>query len=46
MSKLYTVKLPKLDFKKFNGELLMWPEFWDSFDSAIHFKNARILDTN
>jgi len=30
------VKLPKLDFKKFSGELLLWPEFWDSFDSAIH----------
>ena len=31
-----TVKLPKLDFKKFSGELLKWQEFWDSFDSAIH----------
>ena len=31
-----TVKLPELDFKKFSGGLLNWPEFWDSFDSAIH----------
>ena len=31
-----TVKLPKLDFKKFSGGLLNWQEFWDSFNSAIH----------
>ena len=31
-----TVKLPKLDFSKFSGNLLKWQEFWDSFDSAIH----------
>ncbi|KAK2559409.1 hypothetical protein P5673_018033 [Acropora cervicornis] len=31
-----TVKLPKLDFNKFSGELLKWQEFWDSFESAIH----------
>ena len=36
VSKPNTVKLPKLEFKKFNRELLLWPEFWDSFDSAIH----------
>ena len=30
------VKLPKLDFMKFRGELLKWQEFWDCFDSAIH----------
>ena len=28
-----TVKLPKLDFNKFRGELLKWQEFWDSFES-------------
>ncbi|XP_068692594.1 uncharacterized protein [Montipora foliosa] len=33
-----TVKLPKLDFNKFSGELLKWQEFWDSFESAIHSK--------
>ena len=31
-----TVKLPKLDFKKFSGGLLSWLEFWDSVNSAIH----------
>ena len=31
-----TVKLPKLDFNKFGGELLKWEEFWDSFESALH----------
>ncbi|XP_067029583.1 uncharacterized protein [Acropora muricata] len=31
-----TVKLPKLDFNKFGGELLKWQDFWDSFESAIH----------
>ena len=31
-----TVKLPKLDFTKFSGNLLRWQEFWDSYDSAIH----------
>ena len=36
VSKPNTVKLPKLDFKTFSGELLLWPEFWDSFQSGIH----------
>ena len=40
VSKPNTVKLPKLDFKKFGGELLTWPEFWDSFDSAIHSNSS------
>ena len=31
-----TVKIPKLDFTKFSGNLLKWQEFWDSYDSAIH----------
>ena len=31
-----SVKLPKLEFPKFYGEILKWREFWDSFDSAIH----------
>lgn len=30
------VKLPKLDFDKFSGDVLLWQEFWDSFDSAIN----------
>ena len=36
VSKPNTVKLPRLDFKKFIGELLLWPKFRDSFHSAIH----------
>ena len=30
------VKLPKLELRKFNGKIEEWPEFWDSFCSAIH----------
>lgn len=40
-TKLNTVKLPKLDFSKFSGELLKWLEFWDSFDSAVPPMNHR-----
>ena len=29
------VKLPKLDLMKFDGDMLQWQEFWDSFNSAI-----------
>lgn len=25
------VKLPKLDMKKFDGEVSTWPTFWDAF---------------
>ena len=30
------VKLPKLELRKFSGKVEDWPEFWDSFCSAIH----------
>ena len=30
------VKLPKLDLRKFDGEVSTWPTFWDSFESSIH----------
>ena len=30
------VKLPKLELRKFNGKVEDWPDFWDSFYSAIH----------
>ena len=30
------VKLPKLDLKKFDGEISNWPTFWDAFESSIH----------
>ena len=28
--------MPKLEFKKFNGDTLKWKEFWDSFEATIH----------
>ena len=31
-----TIKLPKLELQKFNGDVLKWQEFWDSFDASIH----------
>ena len=30
------VKLPKLSIKRFGGEMMRWPTFWDSFESAVH----------
>ncbi len=35
------VKLPKLDFPKFFGDVTKWKEFWDCYDSAIH-TNSRL----
>ena len=29
-------RLPKLETKKFNGDVCEWQEFWDAFESAIH----------
>jgi len=29
-------KLPKLELKKFAGNVAQWQEFWDAFKSAIH----------
>ena len=29
-------RLPKLDLPKFDGDILEWQSFWDSFESAIH----------
>ena len=31
-----SAKLPKLNLPKFDGTLLRWQEFWDSFGTAIH----------
>ena len=30
------VKLPKLELKKFSGDLTEWRSFWESFNDAVH----------
>ena len=30
------IRLPKLELRRFNGELTSWMAFWDSFEAAIH----------
>ena len=30
------VKLPKLDFEKYNGDVLRFQEFWDNFSMSLH----------
>jgi len=30
------VKLPKISLPHFRGNLMRWPAFWDSFNSAVH----------
>ena len=30
------IKLPKLELQKFDGNILKWQEFWDSFEASIH----------
>ena len=35
-----TVNLPKLDPKKFDGNILKWTEFWDAFEATIHNKKG------
>ena len=29
-------KLPKLELKKFDGNILNWQSFWDSYETAVH----------
>ncbi|XP_071055173.1 uncharacterized protein [Onthophagus taurus] len=31
-----TVRLPKLELKKFNGDIATWPEFWEQFKQSVH----------
>ena len=31
-----SVKLPKLEIPVFNGDVLKWTEFWDTFEATIH----------
>ena len=30
------VKLPKITLPHFNGNVMKWPTFWDSYESAVH----------
>ena len=39
------VRLPKLSLPHFNGDLMKWPTFWDSYDSAIH-NNSELTDVD
>lgn len=33
------VKLPKLTLPRFNGDVMRWTTFWDSYESAVHNNN-------
>ena len=39
------VRLPKLEVKKFSGNVHEWSEFWDSYTSAIH-NNESLSDVD
>lgn len=42
VSKVLThAKLPKLELKKFHGNLIHWYPFWESFESTFH-KNPNL----
>ena len=36
-------RLPKLSLPTFNGDILQWQTFWDSFESTIHL-NVNLTD--
>jgi len=38
-------RLPKLEVRKFLGNIKEWQEFWDSFESVIH-KNKALADVD
>ena len=39
------VKLPKIDLKRFNGDLTHWTSFWESFESAVD-KNSSLSNVD
>ena len=39
------VKLPKITLPHFNSNLMKWPTFWDSYESAIH-NNTDLSDVD
>ncbi|XP_061709729.1 uncharacterized protein LOC133519692 [Cydia pomonella] len=34
-----TVKLPRIELLKFDGDILKWTEFWDRFTANVHSQN-------
>ena len=36
ISHTFLVHLPKLQLPLFDGNVLKWPEFWDTFNSSVH----------
>ena len=36
-------RLPKVSLQSFNGDILQWQSFWDSYESRIH-SNANLTD--
>jgi hypothetical protein len=40
VTKPVRAKLPKLEVKRFKGNVCKWQEFWDSFESAIHLNDC------
>ena len=38
------VKLPKLDFEKFDGTIIKWQSFWNSFKAAVHDRSISDVD--
>ena len=36
---IISVRLPRLELKKFDGSILKWQEFWGTFESTIHKNN-------
>ena len=42
-SSAHCTKLPKLTLPTFDGDLLQWQSFWDSFESSIH-SNSYLTD--
>ena len=31
-----TVRLPRLEINKFDGDIAAWPEFWEQFEASVH----------
>ena len=38
--RLGTVRLPKLELKKFGGQILKGQEFWDDFEAIVHTNSS------